>query len=213
MTVRSETPSSPSLPDPPPIVGPMTEEEFVAWCDEETRAEWVDGRVVTMTVSNSEHGSLLPWLAALLGTFVDAHESGRLLGDVAVRLPTQRSRRVPDLVFVSRQRESIVRPTHIEGPPDLAIEIVSPDSEARDWREKYLEYQAAGVGEYWVIDPASESMEAYALEPGEGGPRYRRIEPREGKIASLALPGLALPVAWLWERPRLPDAYRALGLF
>ncbi len=96
----------------------------------------------------------------------------------------------------------------------------TPDSEARDWREKYLEYQAAGVREYWVIDPMSEHMEACALTGG--GPaktpaaasQYRRIGEKDGLIESTVLPGFRLRTAWLWPetRPKVPAALHELGL-
>lgn len=53
------------------------------------------------------------------------------------------------------------------------MEIVSPDSVARDWREKYFEYQRAGVREYWVLDPLVPTIEAYTL--GKSGD-YHRIK-------------------------------------
>jgi Uma2 family endonuclease len=199
----------------------MTEEEFVGWCDEDTRAEWVDGEVVMMSPLNVDHGDLLRWLLGVLGAFVEEKDLGVVLPDVQVRLATQRTRRVPDIWFVSNQRRDLLRRAHLEGPPDLVIEIVSPDSEARDWREKYLEYQAAGVREYWVIDPMSEHMEAYVLTaggsletPAAGADEYRRIEEKEGVIESTVLPGFRLRTAWLWPqtRPKVLAALREMGL-
>jgi hypothetical protein len=35
----------------------MTEDEFVAWCDEDVRAEWVDGEVIVMSPANRMHRS------------------------------------------------------------------------------------------------------------------------------------------------------------
>ena len=94
---------------------------------------------------------------------------------------------MPDIWFLTESRRHLLRESHIEGPPDLMIEIVSPDSQSRDWREKYLEYQAAGVREYWMIDPMSRHVEAYTLEaspPSEASAakedQYRRLEEREG---------------------------------
>jgi Uma2 family endonuclease len=200
--------------------GRMTEEEFVAWCDEDTRAEWVKGEVVMMTPANVEHTDLSDWLVALLRVFVDERQLGRLFSNATVRLPAP-SRRVPDLWFVAMDRVDALKRAHLEGPPDLAIEIVSPDSVARDWREKYLEYQAAGVREYWVIDPASRHVEAYALvtpPPVEGQPsplpQYERIPEIDGTITSTVLTGLFLRTPWLWPetRPRVLEALRQLGV-
>jgi Uma2 family endonuclease len=194
----------------------MTEEEFVAWADEDTRAEWVDGEVVIMSPANLEHCGLNAWLISLMVAFVEERDLGLVLPDAQVRLSGQRSRRVPDIWFLSDSRRHLLRESHLDGPPDLVIEIVSPDSEARDWREKYLEYQAAGVREYWVIDPMSRHVEAYALEatpPSEPSAAqanlYRRVEEQEGILASTVLPGFRLRTAWLWPQTR-PKAMAAL---
>ena len=199
----------------------MTEEEFVAWCDEDTRAEWVDGEVIMVSPVNVEHGDLSDWLTSVLRAFVEDRNLGKVLGDVQVRFASQRRRRAPDIWFLSNQRRDLLRHAHLEGSPDLIIEVVSPDSESRDWREKYLEYQAAGVREYWVIDPMSQHMEAYALAPSESmdpatpAPgEYRRIEEKDGVVESTVLPGLRLRTAWLWPetRPKLVAALQELGL-
>jgi Uma2 family endonuclease len=199
----------------------MTEEEFVAWCDEDTRAEWVDGEVIMMSPVNLEHGDLSGWLISVLRAFAEDRNLGRVLGDVQVRFATQRRRRAPDIWFLAKGRQDILHHTHLEGPPDLIIELVSPDSEARDWREKYLEYQAAGVREYWVIDPMSQHMEAYVLTtsgsadaPGLATGEYRRIEEKDGVIESTVLTGLRLRTAWLWPqtRPKVLAALQELGL-
>jgi Uma2 family endonuclease len=54
---------------------------------------------------------------------------------------------------------------YVDGPADLVIEVVSPESRVRDRREKFREYQVAGVAEYWLIDPMQKTGEVYALSP------------------------------------------------
>jgi Uma2 family endonuclease len=215
---RGEFPS----PDPQVVVpGRMTEEEFVAWCDEDTRAEWVDGEVVMMSPSNGEHNDVQTYLTMLVRAFVDKDDLGRVFSDVQIRFEEQRRRRVPDLWFVQKSRLGLFQWAHLEGPPDLAVEVISPDSVARDWREKYLEYEAAGVREYWVIDPAQRHAEFYALvsQPeqasAEPARRFHRLPEQEGAITSTVLPNFRLPVAWLWleTRPNVVDALRQLGIF
>jgi Uma2 family endonuclease len=196
----------------------MSEEEFVAWCDEDTRAEWVAGEVIMMSPVNREHSDLVGWLVSLLRIFVEQRGLGQILSDVQIRFASQRRRRAPDILFVTADHLDRLGPSHVEGPPDLVIEIVSPDSEARDWREKYLEYQAAGVREYWVIDPASQHVEAYALGPAHAqavvGAEYHRLEEKQGVIVSTVLSGLQVRIAWLWPqtRPKILEAARDLGL-
>ena len=189
----------------------MTEEEFVEWCDDKTRAEWVDGEVIVMSPVSDLHGDLNSWLNAVIRLFVEQKELGSVRGPEAqVRLASQRARREPDILFVARQRLDILRPNHVEGAPDLIMEIVSPESVARDWREKYLEFEAGGVREYWVIDPMASRVEAYTL--GDDG-RYRRISELDGKINSIVLSGFYVRPQWLWQRPlpKVLDALREMG--
>ena len=180
----------------------MTEEAFVAWCDEDIKAEWVDGEVIIMSPSSIRHVDLAGFLVILMRTFVTHHNLGTVLGpECQIRLADQRRRRVPDLLFVAQARAEIIQPNHIEGPPDLVVEIASPESVARDWREKYMEYETAGVGEYWVIDPMAERVEAYRLNQNR---KYELLPEKEGAIHSHILPGFYLKPAWLWQTP-LPN--------
>jgi len=80
---------------------------------------------------------------------------------------------------------------------------------ARDWREKYLDYQAAGVREYWVIDPMARRVEAYAMDAQN---QYERLEGQAGRIASRVLPGFYLEPEWLW-REELLDPLEVLAGF
>jgi Uma2 family endonuclease len=187
----------------------MTEEQYTDWAfQQEFKSEWVDGEVLLMAPISGEHDELQAWLRALLELYVNRNDLGKVRGpEFQIRLPRP-SRREPDVLFVSKPRLHLLQRTFLDGPPDLAIEIVSPESESRDWREKYLEYQSAGVREYWVLDPASQHVEAYALGPDH---LYSRIpETPDGKLPSTAAPGWYLKPAWLWQQPRL-DVLTALS--
>jgi len=204
---RNIAPKPPENPDVPPHPGRrMSEAEFVKWCSD-FWAEWVDGEVILMSPVNIDHAKVFGFLHAVLETFVSKHDLGLLLAEpYQVRLPSQRRRRSPDLFFVSREREDRVHYSCLEGPPDLILEIVSPDSESRDWRDKFNEYQAAGVPEYWIIDPASHRLEAYSLGRAK---KYKLIPEDAGKIASSILPGFYLRPAW-FATSKLPAVHQIL---
>ena len=150
-----------------------------------------------MSVSG-EHNELCFWLRSLMQFYVEGKSLGIVRGpQFPCRLVDQR--REPDLMFISNDRKTALFPNHLEGPPDLALEIVSPESQSRDWREKYIEYQATGVHEYWIVDPMSQVIEAYALG---GSGVYQRIALADGKISSAIVPGWYIKPEWLWQKPR-----------
>ncbi|OGO40720.1 MAG: hypothetical protein A2Z04_00910 [Chloroflexi bacterium RBG_16_57_9] len=183
----------------------MTEEEFESWCDEDVKAEWIEGEIIVHSPATPQHSEIDNWLIKVVGLFVDRHDLGKVLGpEVQIRIPGRR--RVPDLIFVPKARQEMIRRTYVQGAPDLVMEIVSPDSLARDWREKYLEYESAGVREYWVIDPVAQHLEVYGLT--EAG-RYTRLPEESGVIRSQVLPGFWLRVDWLWQEP-LPNSLEVL---
>jgi Uma2 family endonuclease len=195
----------------------MTEEEFVDWCRrfERVRAEWADGEVIVMSPANIDHVDVTDFLGAVLRVFVENHDLGRTFVQEFTsryRSGSRLVRQLPDILFVAKARLHLLHPTYLDGPPDLAIEVVSPDSVARDYRDKYLDYQAAGVREYWIVDPLARAVEAWRLDPQAGA--YQRIAEAEGRIASEVLPGFFLRPDWLWRdpRPRVTDVLRELGL-
>jgi len=175
----------------------MTEEEFERWAlRERARAEWVNGEVQIMSPANIDHWDIGVWLTTLMRLFADKYELGKVgNAELLVRLENRRS--LPDVVFVAKAHLSRLKRTYLEGPADLIVEIVSPDSQSRDWREKYLAYEMGGVSEYWIIDPASSTAEFYHLENG----RYARMPVTDGVIRSIEVPGFWINVDWLWDQP------------
>jgi Uma2 family endonuclease len=186
---------------PPPT--PVSFEEFLAWSDEDTWAEWVDGEIVPMAPSNEDHQDTLGFLYELVGGYVRTNRLGRVFfAPMLMRLPTRPSGREPDLLFMSNEHADRLKGTYIDGPADLVVEIVSPDSDTRDHGEKFAEYEAAGIPEYWLIDPLRREATFYRL--GEDGRYHPGPIEADGFYRSSVLAGFRLQVAWLWQRP-LPN--------
>jgi Uma2 family endonuclease len=183
-----------------PLIPRMTEAEFVDWCDSETWAEWKDGEVILMSPLSDEHNTITMFLSGILLQFIDEQELGRLYSEpYQIRLPDQKRRRSPDLFFVSTERLNLVERYQVNGPPDLIIEVLSPESQSRDRREKFLEYEAAAVREYWLVDPMSETVEIYVLGKSK---KYELVEEIDGAMPSKVLKGFFLKETWLWQTPR-----------
>jgi Uma2 family endonuclease len=115
--------------------------------------------------------------------------------------------REPDLIFLAQAHAERLKETYVDGPPDLIVEIISPESVGRDRGEKFYEYARGGVPEYWLIDPQARWAEFYRLKDSYYRPAFSG---EEGVYHSEALPGFWLRVEWLWQEP-LPHSLRAVG--
>jgi Uma2 family endonuclease len=133
-----------------------------------------------------------------LGTYLELRPGGQLLVcDFMVRLRPG-LRRVPDVHYVRPENLERIQHTRIEGATDAAFEVVSADSIDRDYRQNYAEYEAAGVREYWVIDPKHERVRLHRLTPAGV---YESVEEVEGRLTSEVIEGFWLKPEWLWRRP------------
>ncbi len=105
--------------------------------------------------------------------------------------------------------DTLAEPTYLDGPADLAIEIVSEESLLRDRGEKFAEYEIGGVKEYWIIDPELKRADFFVLKKS----RYeRRVEDEHGIYRSEVIPGFWIKVEWLWSLPPVLDVLKELGL-
>ena len=191
---------------PPP--GQVSFEEYIEWLDEDTRAEWVNGEIVLMpSPAAIEHQNVLGFLDGILRIYVEERKLGQVVfAPYVMKLAAISSGREPDLLFVQRDRLSLLTRHYLDGPADLAVEIVSPESKRRDRKEKFAEYARAGVPEYWLIDPDHRTAEFYHLN--EQGKYFRAALDVDGRYHSRVVTGFWLKVDWLWQTP--PPLLRVL---
>lgn len=173
-------------------------EDWRTSADESTMSEWVDGEVIVFMPPKQAHFRLTIFLASLMFWLASTRNLGQVLhAPVEMRLP--RSAREPDVMFLSKERLDLLDGLRVNGPADLVIEVISEDSVRRDRIAKFAEYQAAGVGEYWILDPREGRMAAEAWLLDETG-RYQPLPPDgQGRIASAAMPGFVFDPVWMSE--------------
>jgi Uma2 family endonuclease len=102
----------------------------------------------------------------------------------------------PDVVYIATADAGRVSARGIEGPPTLAIEIISPNAPRIDRSTKLQLYARYGVPYYWIVDPDARALEAYELADGA----YRLVTRAAGDApASLPpFPDLPLVPDSLW---------------
>ncbi len=191
-----------------PPAGQVTFEEFIEWCDEDIRAEWVNGDIELMpSPASLDHQDIAGFLDCVLRLYVETHDLGKVVLAPYVMHMAQISRgREPDLLFVKKARLHLLTRLYLDGPADLAIEIISPSSLKRDTKIKLREYERAGVEEYWLLDPDAKTAVFYQLE----GHSYRAVKPdKNGIYHSRVVTGYWLRVAALWQQP-LPNTLDVL---
>jgi Uma2 family endonuclease len=186
--------------EPQQLLTTMSFEAYLAWLDEDRFAEWEDGKVVLMSPASLRHQLILSFLLMLLGQYVQRRQAGIVVpAPFPMQLPQIRRGREPDLIFVANANLARLTDTHLKGPADLVMEIISPESQTRDRITEFYEYAAAGIPEYWIIDPITQTLEVYWLDAAGN---YRLIAADDtGCVHSLVLPGFWLQPAWLWEEP------------
>lgn len=183
----------------------MSYAEFLTQIDKHAHAEWVDGEAIIFMPPTAEHQDIAGFLIALLRAFIGFYHLGIVLPAPFEMKPTPESNaREPDILFVAQENRWRITDKRLEGPADLLIEIISNESVSRDRDDKFYEYQAAGVREYWVIDPRPRRQRAdFWVLDAKG--HYRPVPLNEDDIyQSTVIPNFWLDVNWLWQK-ELPD--------
>lgn len=181
----------------------MTYEEFLAQADEDVPAEWVDGEVFLMSPVSRRHQDLADFFTTLLRHFVEARQLGLVFSaPFQMKLAARPSGREPDVLFVSSDRLDRLKEMYLDGPADLAVEVISTESRSRDRVDKFYEYEQGGVREYWLIDPVRKEAEFYLL--GDNNRYHPAAIGADGEFHSAVLEGLRLKVEWLWQEPLPP---------
>lgn len=200
--------SSTSLATPPPARR-ISYEEFLA-DESEEHAEWVDGEVVPMMSVTYPHSATTNYINAMFTLFATHFGLGEVLGEpFNMKTGPSLPGRSPDVMFVKSANRDRIQEKFLDGPADIVVEVLSTISAGRDRGDKYLEYETGGVPEYWLIDPVRQVAEFYLLGPTG---RYELARTEDGVFRSTQMPGLAVRLEWLWERPSFLDIAEELGL-
>jgi Uma2 family endonuclease len=134
----------------------VTAEELARLPDDGYRYELVEGRLVRMSPVNFDHGRTVLQIGFLLSSHLKQHPVGVVGAEIGFKLAANPDTvRGPDIAFVRNERvpSSAGRRGFVQGPPDIAIEVLSPDDRPSEVDAKTEEYLAKGVLLVVVVDP------------------------------------------------------------
>jgi Uma2 family endonuclease len=183
----------------------MTLEEFLRLpgIDERPYREYIDGRIETKMSPQKKHGRLEK---RLIG-HVDAFSEPRDLGEAFPELRCTFAGRsiIPDVAFLHYEHIELGEAGEILDPtlrpPDIHVEIVSPEQSVGKCQKELVFSTAKGCPLGWLIDPSRKTVEVH--RPGRKPERVAADGILEGDSV---LPGYRLPVAELfdWLKLRRP---------
>ena len=131
----------------------VTAEELERFPSDDWRYELVAGRLMKMSPTALPHGIVVARVLFLLHRHAEANKLGVVVPEVGFKLASNPDTvRAPDIAFVRRDRIPS-RKGFMDGPPDLAVEVLSPDDRASKVRAKVADYLTRGVIVVLVIDP------------------------------------------------------------
>jgi len=178
-------------------LGGWTLARYLAEAPENQLWEFVRGEVIMYSPAAAEHQRLVGFLVRLIGGFCEAKGWGEVLtGPAAIRLLPDVIRE-PDIFVLPPEEVPKAKGVPLEVRPALVIEVTSPATRTLDLVEKAQDYAAAGIPEYWVVDPERKEVVLHRL----AGEEYEVKHVKEGEIESSAVPDLRLKAEWLFREP------------
>lgn len=197
-----------------PVEARLTAQEYVDSPYSAHKSDLIEGVMILATPASYEHEVLQSFIMLSMGLFVETQGLGRVFGSNLAYQLSNVNVFQPDVSFISRARLQFAGEVFFAGPPDIAVEIISPSSRHYDEVEKKINYARFGVHEYWLIDPLTHGATFYRLVDYQFIP----ITQVDTRLRSEVLPGFWLDLDWLFplagrERPTAVEAMRAMGVF
>lgn len=154
-----------------PRQGEWSESDYLH-LDTNVRIEFADGSLEFISMPSNTHEAIALFFYRLLYALVEASKLGliRVSGTRVRTIPGKF--RLPDvMVLLNDSRDA--RNEDAWDTANLVVEVVSPDDPSRDYQKKRTEYAAAGIREYWIVDPAQRHILVLTLDAGQT--TYREV--------------------------------------
>ncbi len=174
----------------------LTYEDYAALPDDGRRYELHDGVLSVTPAPGIRHQHVIGELFFALHAVVRSSGRSRVFVAPCDVILSNTSVVQPDIVYVADDRRDVISERAIEGAPTLAIEVLSPWTRRIDRQTKLRLYARHGVPYYWIVDPETRTVEAYALR--DGGYALAARAAGDETLAAEPFADLPLALAPLW---------------
>ena len=172
----------------------MTLEEFMNIDDEPKRHELIKGELLTMPSPKPLHGRAVANLTMLLLQHVKANRLGVVYTESGYHLESDPDTVLgPDMSFVSARRVDQSDEHYYEGPPDLAVEVLSPGDRKGYVERKLALYLETGTRSVWLVNPRRRTVEVISSSD------ERRTLHDTDELVDDTLPGFSVKVSEIFE--------------
>lgn len=190
----------------------FTWQDYQTWPEGE-RWEIMAGEAWAMAPAPSiSHQSAVLRLGSRLAQALEGRPCKPFISPVDVRLSDEDVVQPDLLVVCDRSR---ILPSHIEGAPDVVVEVLSPATAVRDQREKKALYERSGVKEYVLLHPTDHIATRFLLDTATGRFDSGNLYAATESLVFATLDDLAIPLWEVFEVPGpgevaepLPPPYR-----
>lgn len=168
----------------------MTAEELGNLDDDSNRHQLIKGELLTMPPAKYEHGRVCANLTFLLMQHVKANRLGMVGTECGYKLESDPDTVLaPDVSFVAQDRISLSPEGYHSGPPDLAIEVLSPGDRPGYVERKLAVWLATGTRSVWLVNPRRRTVEVISSLDD------RRMLHEDDELVDDTVPGFRVKVA------------------
>ncbi|HEY4425761.1 MAG TPA: Uma2 family endonuclease [Pyrinomonadaceae bacterium] len=168
----------------------MTAQELGKLDDDSNRHQLIKGELLTMPPAKYEHGRVCANLTFLLMQHVKANRLGVVGTECGYKLESDPDTVLgPDVSFVAEVRISLSPEGYHSGPPDLAIEVLSPGDRPGYVERKLAIWLHTGTRSVWLVNPRRRTVEVISSL------NNRRMLHEDDELVDDTVPGFRVKVS------------------
>ncbi len=177
---------------------PFTYDDYASLPQDRFIHQIIDGEHFMNPSPVPYHQDISRNLQRILVDFVDRNSLGKIYDAPVDVVLSDTNVVVPDLIFISQARTSIILEKYIGGPPDLVVEILSPNTRKIDSDLKLKLYARFRIPEYWIVDPKQKIVRLYRF--AKEAYQEEKLFHENQVLTSPTFPGLYIPLAEVFRR-------------